>query len=139
MDTHDYGAAVRRILAAGSEKTAERLARFDETARGAGEGVDGIVVDVFLDQDGEGPFDVWARFEGREAFALDRRFDDDRHLFEVVWTETGWEPDVPSRPHGWSHEDLEDAVVEAVTAWIEPLIPTGSPDGFWRIGAAGFD
>ncbi|MFB9926974.1 DUF6389 family protein [Amycolatopsis halotolerans] len=129
MDTGDYRAAVTGILGTAAQETSARLERFWTEAR-----AEGIVIDVFVDQDGEGPFDVWARFEGADAFALDRRFDDDRHLFGVVWDEDGWVPAVPPRPRGWTRDDLEAAVVEVVTEWITPLIPAGAPEGFWRIG-----
>ena len=66
--------------------------------------------------------------------SLWRRFDEERHLFGVEWGEEGWEPDVPGRPRGWTRDDLERAVLEAVTEWISPLIPAGSPERFWQIG-----
>lgn len=135
MDARDHADALLPILAPHAQGTRDRLETFRLAAGEAGSGVEGIVVDVFVDQDGEGPFDVWARFEGDDAFALDRRFDDERHLFGVEWGEDGWEPDVPRRPLGWTRDDLERAVVGAVVAWITPLIPDGSPEGFWRIGA----
>ncbi len=106
-------------------------------AEQAGGGIDGIAIDVFVDQDGEGPFDVWARFEGDAAFGLDRRFDDDRRLFGVEWGEEGWEPEVPGRPRGWTRDDLERAVLDAVAEWLAPLLPLGSREGFWRVGAPG--
>lgn len=134
MDAQEYANTLRPLLAAATDDAADRLERFRSAAEGAGSGVEGIVIDVFVDQDGEGPFDVWARFEGRDSFSLDRRFDDSRHLFGVEWGEYGWEPAVPARPHGWTADDLEEAVVAAVVEWITPLIPPASPDGFWRIG-----
>ncbi|MGW4399847.1 DUF6389 family protein [Amycolatopsis nivea] len=135
MDTGDYRAAVTGILGSASHETSARLERFWAAARA--DGAEGVVLDVFVDQDGEGPFDVWARFEGRDAFALDRRFDHERHLFGVAWGEDGWEPDVPPRPSGWTRDDLEAVVVEVVTEWVTPLVPAGAPEGFWRIEAPG--
>lgn len=131
----EYRDALQRILSEFSAETVARLSQLSDAADEAGAGVEGIVIDVFVDQDGEGPFEVWARFEGRDAFALDRRFDDRRHLFGVVWGGGGWEPDVPSRPRGWSRDDLESAFVDAVAGWIEPLLPVDPPEGRWRIGA----
>ncbi|MFD2467688.1 DUF6389 family protein [Amycolatopsis silviterrae] len=134
MDTGEYRAAVTGILGSASHETAARLEKFRAAARAEGTEIDGIVIDVFVDQDGEGPFDVWARFDGRDAFVLDRRFDDARHLFGVVWGEAAWEPAVPPRPRSWTRDDLEAAVVDVVTRWIEPLLPAGEPEEFWRIG-----
>lgn len=133
VDTGGYRAAVTGILGSASHETSARLEQFWAAARA--DGVEGVVIDVFVDQDGEGPFDVWARFEGRDAFALDRRFGDERHLFGVAWGEDGWEPGVPPRPSGWTRDDLEAAVVEVVAQWITPLVPAGAPEGFWRIGS----
>ncbi|GAA1571691.1 DUF6389 family protein [Leucobacter aridicollis] len=136
MDQRDYETALRPMLEEHSDVARARLERFVDAATapgGAGGGVDAIVINVFVDQDGEGPFDVWARFEGRDGFALDRRFDDERELFGVVWGEQGWEPEVPDRPAGWTRDDLEDAVVAAVAAWLRPLIPAEASDVSWRI------
>lgn len=55
---------------------------------------------------------MWARFEGADAFSLDRKLGDERELFSVIWGEEGWEPAVPSRPREWSRAQLEDAIVE---------------------------
>lgn len=137
MDAQDYADALRPLLAAHTDDAAARLERFHRAAVEAGAGIDAVLIDVFVDQDAEGPFDVWARFEGRDAFLLDRRFDDDRHLFGVEWGEDGWEPDVPPRPRGWIRDDLERAALDAVVEWLSPRIPPGAPDGFWRIGIPG--
>lgn len=80
---------------------------------------------MFVDQDGEGPFDVRAWFEGSDAFALDRRLDAERHLFGVVWGERDWKPAVPSRPHGWTRDELEEVVVDTVAEWLGPLVRSG--------------
>lgn len=125
MHPSEYRARLLRILTMRSEEVAAKLRRFRDAA------TDAVVIDLFVGQDGEGPFDVWVRFEGADAFALDRRFDDERHIFGVVWGEEGWEPDVPSRPRGWSGEELEEATFETVAAWLEPLIPEGGPS--WEL------
>ncbi|MDI6022402.1 DUF6389 family protein [Leucobacter sp. UT-8R-CII-1-4] len=134
MHPQTYNDALKVILDAHSSEVAARLVRFRAAAEDAGTAIDGIILDVFVDQDGEGPFDVWARFSGPSAFKLDRQFDDDRNLFGVEWTEDGWEPNVPARPRGWTRDDLESALFEAVSEWLSPLIPLGDPEDFWRIG-----
>ncbi len=136
MENTEYATVVAEILARFSPSALERLDRLFSAAHSDGVSIDGMVIDVFIDQDAEGPFDVWARFEGHDAFALDRRFDDERHLFAVEWNASGWTPAVPERPEGWIRGDLEDAVTVAVTRWLEPLLPSHSPRGFWRIDAA---
>jgi hypothetical protein len=133
MDVRGYANELEPILATRTAEALRRLARFRLAAEEAGDGIEGIAIDVFVDQDGEGPFDVWARFEGSGAFALDRRFDEERHLFGVEWGEEGWEPGVPARPGGWTRGELEPARRERVAAKLSPLIPLRSPEGFWRI------
>jgi hypothetical protein len=133
MDVRGYANELEPILATRTAEALRRLARFRLAAEEAGDGIEGIAIDVFVDQDGEGPFDVWARFEGSGAFALDRRFDEERHLFGVEWGEEGWEPGVPARPGGWTRVEHEHAVLELVAEWLSPLIPLRSPEGFWRI------
>lgn len=137
MRTHSD--ALRPILDAHTSDVAARLARFCAAAEEAGNDIDGIILDVFVDQDGEGPFDVWARFSGQNAFALDRQFDDERQLFGVEWTEEGWEPNVPARPRSLTRDDLERVVLETVTEWLVPILPQGAPEGFWHIGAPGLE
>ncbi|CRK51918.1 conserved hypothetical protein [Rhodococcus sp. RD6.2] len=46
----------------------------------------------------------------------------------MTWTEDGWEPDVQPRPRGWSHADLEKAVLYTVAEWIAPMIPVTDVD-----------
>ncbi|WKU02982.1 DUF6389 family protein [Micromonospora sp. HUAS LYJ1] len=133
MEARGYADELGPILATCTAEVASRLARFRSAAEEAGGGVEGILVDVFVDQDGEGPFDVWARFCGDAAFTLNQRFDGERHLFGVEWGEEGWEPDVPGRPRGWTRDDLERAVLAVVTEWISPVVPQGPPGVFWRI------
>ncbi|GAA1618401.1 DUF6389 family protein [Leucobacter chromiireducens] len=136
MTPEEYADTLQGILtrAATATGVAGHLEQLLAAARAQEGGADAILVDVFVDQDAEGPFDVWARFEGRDAFALDRRFERERNLFGVEWTEDGWDPDVPARPRGWSREDLEAAVVSAVSAWIAALKPAASPEDFWLVG-----
>jgi hypothetical protein len=126
----EYRDALRAVLDPASQPTAARLSVLH---RAATVGAEGVLIEVFVDQDAEGPFGVWARFEGADAFGLDRRIGDERELFGVVWGEDGWEPPVPSRPAGWSRDQLEDAIVAVVAEWIDPLIPKGEPALRWEI------
>ncbi|UOR01089.1 DUF6389 family protein [Leucobacter allii] len=135
MDAAAYRAAVGAALAAESRRAEERLERFAEAALADDAAIDGIEIDVFVGQDGEGPFDVWARFLGRDAFRLDRRFDAERRLFGVEWGELGWEPAVPARPRGWTRDALAEQVAAAVQEWLEPLLPAAPPEGFWGLAA----
>lgn len=109
-----------------------RLAKIGDAAT---ERTEGIIIEVFVDQDGEGPFDVRARFEGSDAFALDRRLDAERHLFGVVWGERDWKPAVPSRPHGWTRDELEEVVVDTVAEWLGPLVPIGERGLRWDVAS----
>ncbi|WP_407360360.1 DUF6389 family protein [Microbacterium sp. LBN7] len=130
MGTVEYRDALRAVLDQASKSTAARLSVLH---RAATAGVDGVLIDVFVDQDAEGPFGVWARFEGADSFGLDRQLGDERELLGVIWGEEGWEPAVPSRPREWSRAQLEDAIVEVVAEWIDPLIPLGTPDLRWEV------
>ena len=130
MGTAEYRDALRAVLESVSASTAVRLATLH---RAAAAGADGVLIEVFVEQDAEGPFSVWARFEGSDSFSLDRQLGDERELFSVIWGEEGWEPPVPARPAGWSREQLEDAVVGVVAEWIDPLIPRGTPDLRWEV------
>ncbi|MFJ6530938.1 DUF6389 family protein [Microbacterium sp. NPDC091662] len=130
MNTVEYRDAMRAVLDLVSQSAAVRLSALH---RAATAGAEGVLIEVFVDQDAEGPFGVWARFEGADSFALDRQLGDERELFGVIWGEEGWEPPVPARPADWSREQLEDVIVEVVAEWIDPLIPTGTPDLRWEV------
>ncbi len=133
METIEYRNELKAVLDAASQPTAARLSAIHRAAAVGADSADGVLIDVFLDQDAEGPFGVWARFEGAGAFSLDRQLGDDRELFGVIWGEEGWEPAVPARPQGWSRGRLLDVIVEAVAEWIAPLIPAGTPDLRWEV------
>ncbi|WP_377322433.1 DUF6389 family protein [Pimelobacter simplex] len=122
MDHDAYTRALRRILDTRTADVATRLRRIAEVATGPeGARVQAVVVDVFPDQDGEGTFEVWARFDGADFFALNKPIDDVRHLFGVVHTETGLDPEVPAPPAGTTPYDLADAIAAVVTAWVEEI------------------
>ncbi|OXM45663.1 DUF6389 family protein [Amycolatopsis alba] len=114
MDQNEYSRRLRHVLDAHSEDV---IARLRTIVKAIGDGVESVQIEVFPDQDGEGTFDVWARFEGPDSFVLNKPIDADRHLFGVVHGETGWEPDVPSLPQGVS----ADVLVDVVTGWIEAV------------------
>ncbi|KFU77717.1 hypothetical protein SAMN04489729_0895 [Amycolatopsis lurida] len=138
MDQDEYRRRLRDVLGAHSEDVATRLRAIVEAI---GENVESLQIEVFPDQDGEGTFDVWARFEGPDSYVLNKPIDDHRHLFGVVHHETGWEPDVPPLPHGISADVLVDTVAEWIdSVWIRtfdrpPSIPVevSSPDGYGAV------
>lgn len=134
-DAEPYARALRTVLGPESERVAAALGELHRAAVEAANGVEAILIDVLVDQDGEGPFDVWARFEGADAFELDRRLDEQRHLFGVEWTADGWEPAVPSRPRGWMRDRLEEAVLVVVAEWIDGLLPADAREGLFWVGA----
>lgn len=134
-DAESYARTLRTVLDTESERVAAALGDLHRAAVEAENGVEAILIDVFVDQDGEGPFDVWARFEGADAFALDPRLDEQRHLFGVEWTADGWEPAVPSRPRRWTRDRLEEAVLVIVAEWIEGLLPADAKEGLFWVGA----
>ncbi|GHH05042.1 DUF6389 family protein [Amycolatopsis oliviviridis] len=114
MDQSEYSRRLRRVLDAHSDDVAARLTKIVELI---GDTVESVQIEVFPDDDGEGTFDVWARFEGPDSFVLNKPIDEHRHLFGVVHHETGWDPDVPSLPRGLS----ADVVVDTVADWIEAV------------------
>ncbi|WP_145501775.1 DUF6389 family protein [Streptomyces sp. CFMR 7] len=129
-ETARYRAELRRVLDMASTTVARRLEAVRDAATAR---TDGVVVDVFPDQDGEGTFAVWARFEGADSFELDRRLGEERQLFAVVRTGTGWEPPVPERPASWSAALLENVLFDVVTEWIDGLVPADATALFWEV------
>lgn len=132
VDASEYRIALRTVLDASSSTVARQLATIGSAVAGE---TDCVIIDVFVDQDGEGPFDVRARFDGPNAFAFDRRFESERALFGVLWGEEGWEPDVPARPRGWSRDDLEEAVTGVVAEWLDGLIPAEASELEWLLAS----
>lgn len=127
----DYRSRLRPLLEGASERAADVLQRMAD----ASEGRHDIVIEVFLEQDAEGPFTIMARFDGPDAFALNRRFDHERGVFDVIWGETGWEPDVPERPDEWTFDDLEAVLVELAAEWLAPLIPADPVGSRWEVAS----
>lgn len=127
----DYRSRLRPLLAAESERAAHVLQRMADAAQGRHD----IVIEVFLEQDAEGPFTIMARFDGPDGFALDRRFDDERGVFDVVWGETAWEPDVPERPEEWTFDELEEVLVELAAEWLAPLVPADPAGIRWEVAS----
>lgn len=130
MEATEYRDALRAVLDTASPVVA---ARFETIRNTASARIDGVIIEVFVDQDAHGTFDVWARFDGPDAFTLDRQLGDERELFGVIWGEDGWEPAVPVRPRIWSREELEDVIVEVVAEWVDPLILVGPSNLYWEV------
>lgn len=124
MSKEEYLAALRPILERATVAASVQLSSLVDAAKEADVA---LTIGVFVGQDGEGPFDVFAQFEGADVFALNQRFQKERHLFGVTWTEEGWEPQVPARPRGWSRDELEDVVVDEVDRWVKVPAPTSPP------------
>lgn len=121
---------MRSVLDTASAAVSDRLAAIHNAATLRTEG---IVIDVSVDQDGEGTFGVWARFEGPDAFSLNQQVGDERELFGVIWGEEGWEPPAPHRPREWSRSVLEEVIVGVVAEWIDTLIPPTASELRWEV------
>ena len=130
MEPAEYSDALRSVLDTVSAVVSNRLAAIHHAATPRTEG---IVIDVSVDQDGEGTFGVWARFEGPDAFSLNQQIGDERELFGVIWGEEGWEPPVPTRPREWSHAKLEEVIVGVVAEWIHTLISPTASELRWEV------
>ncbi|MFK0403899.1 DUF6389 family protein [Microbacterium sp. NPDC090225] len=131
MASDPYADALHLVLAAHDDEVRERLRLLDEVARAQGDR--DVVVEVFVDDDAEGPFDVWARLDGLNAFELEPLLGDRRHLFGVTWHEHGWEPAVPEPPRGWSRDQLQEAVIDAVSTWLSALLPADGRALDWTV------
>ncbi|MDV8005911.1 DUF6389 family protein [Rhodococcus sp. IEGM 1318] len=130
MEPAEYRDELRSVLDTASAVVSGRLSAIHNAATPRTEG---IVIDVSLDQDGEGTFGVWARFEGPDAFSLNQQVGDERELFGVIWGEEGWEPPVPHRPREWSHAALEEVIVGVVAEWIGALVPPTASELRWEV------
>ncbi|MDF3317229.1 DUF6389 family protein [Rhodococcus sp. C3V] len=130
MEPAEYSGALRSVLDTVSAVVSDRLAAIHHAATPRTEG---IVIDVSVDQDGEGTFGVWARFEGPDAFSLNQQIGDERELFGVIWGEEGWEPPVPPRPREWSRTELEKVIVGVVAEWIGALVPPTASELHWEV------
>jgi hypothetical protein len=131
MTVSRYADALRATLDAHSDDVRERLAFLGDVARAQGDR--DVIVEVFVDDDAEGPFDVWARIDGFNAFELEPLLADRRHLFGVTWLEDGWEPSVPDAPRGWSRDRLQEAVIDTVASWLSDLLPADRAGFDWAV------
>ncbi|MFJ4255160.1 DUF6389 family protein [Microbacterium sp. NPDC090003] len=131
MASDPYADALQLVLGTHDHDVRERLALLDEVARAQGDR--DVIIEVFVDDDAEGPFDVWARLDGLNAFELEPLLGDRRHLFGVAWTEDGWEPPVPGSPRGWSRDQLQEAVIDTVAHWLSDLLPADRAGVDWTV------
>ncbi|MDQ6525271.1 DUF6389 family protein [Nocardioides sp. LHD-245] len=128
MDEDTYRRRLAGILGDHTGDLTARLRAIAEASAGpAGERVAGVVVDVFPGEHDEGAFDVWARFDGPDVFALNRPIDDVRHLFGVTYGERGFEPDVPAFGAGEPDFALAEVIVDVVASWVEPVWAAVAP------------
>lgn len=132
MDRDEYLSTLAAVLGRHTDAAAGKISSIlDALPAEATE----LCIDVFPDQDGEGTFDVWVRLEGPDYFALNKPIDAHRHLFGIVYTEDGVEPDVPL----WSRDApfvVEDAIVDAAATWLTELwarVGEGRSTVPWRV------
>ncbi|WP_430332370.1 DUF6389 family protein [Rhodococcus sp. ACT016] len=118
MDRAEYLSELEAVLGRYTATAAEKISAI--LAACPAEATE-LCFDVFPDQDGEGTFDVWARLEGPDSFVLNKAVDEHRHLFGVVYTEDGLEPDVPLWPSSDTPFCVQDAVVDAAATWLTEL------------------
>ncbi|MGF7120834.1 MULTISPECIES: DUF6389 family protein [unclassified Rhodococcus (in: high G+C Gram-positive bacteria)] len=118
MNRTEYLSELATVLGRYTETAAQRISEILDACPTE---ATALWFDVFPDQDGEGTFDVWARFDGPDAFVLNRPIDDHRHLFGVVHTEDGLDPDVPLWPTRNTPFCIQDAVVDAAATWLTTL------------------
>ncbi|MFE9456465.1 DUF6389 family protein [Streptomyces californicus] len=133
-DRTEYRAGLGRVLDEASPAVARRLGRIRDAATAR---TDGVIIDVFPGQEGDGAFAVWARFDGADSFVLDRLLGDERRLFAVVHGDHGWEPAVPARPGSWPDAEFEDVLFAAVVEWIDALVPADAAQLSWEITVPG--
>ncbi|QCQ90976.1 DUF6389 family protein [Rhodococcus sp. SGAir0479] len=132
MNRDEYLSALAAVLDRYTDAAAGKLSAIVDALPAA---ATELCIDVFPDQDGEGTFDVWVRLEGPDYFAINKPIDAHRHLFGIVYTEDGVEPDVPR----WGHDapfGVEDAVVDAAAAWLTVLwtrVGEGRSPVPWRV------
>lgn len=131
MTASDYADSLRAVLSTTDDDVRRRLALISDAAEEGA--IDLVVLDVFVDDDAEGAFDVWARFDGESPFVTQQRLGDERQLVDVVWGERGWAPPVPQRPSEWSRSDLVAAIVDVVAAWLAPLLPASAAARSWSL------
>lgn len=131
MTADDYTDSLRAVLSTTDDDVRRRLALIADAADDGA--IDVVVLDVFVDDDAEGPFDVWARFEGESVFVTQQRLGDERQLVDVVWSEHGWTPAVPARPSDWSRSDLLAAIIDVVATWLAPLLPASAAARSWSL------
>lgn len=138
MDRTDYLSTLAAVLNRHSDVAADKLSAILEAL--PPEATE-LCIDVFPDQDGEGTFDVWARLDGPDHYVLNTPIDAHRHLFGVVYTEDGVEPDVPLMARDATFV-VEDAVVDAAATWLTALwerVGAGGSPVPWRVeGEDGF-
>ncbi len=118
MQRSEYVSELETVLGRHTDGAAEKISAILDACPAE---ATALGFDVFPDQDGEGTFDIWARLDGPDHFALNKPIDAHRHLFGVVYTEDGIEPAVPLWPSSDTPFCVQDAIVDAAATWLTEL------------------
>ena len=115
MTRDDYIHQVEDVLAAHTERAATRLAAalalIPPNARK-------VVIQVFVDQDGEGFLHVRVTLEGPDLFVLNRVIASHAELFGTRMTQSGLNPALPLMEPGGETFSVHDALTDCAASWV---------------------
>jgi hypothetical protein len=115
MMRDEYIQQVQDVLSGHSEQAAARLTAaltlVSENARK-------VLIEIFVDQDGEGFLDVRVSLDGPDLFALNRAIASHAVLFGIRMTESGLDPALPLMEPGGESFSVQDALVDCAASWI---------------------
>src|SRR5258708_7724170 len=77
-----------------------------------------VLIEIFVDQDGEGFLTVRVTLEGPDLFVLNRAIAAHAELFGTRMTQSGLDPALPLMEPGSEAFSVHDALADCASAWV---------------------
>ena len=142
MDEKEYQELLSQVLSAHNAKAANQIRLIIDSLPEKATSLD---LQIFPCQEEEGAFSVRAGLDGPDLVVLNQAIDHCADIFEVIYTEDGFEPDVPMLDPFDCDFPISDTIADCVARWLKdtwtsldnvqsPIpVKITSPDGYGTI------
>jgi len=118
MTRDEYIQQVQAIL---TEHTAQAVARLSSALKVVPSTARKVVIEIFVDQDGEGFLDVRVALDGPDLVALNRAITSHAELFKTRMTQSGLDPALPLMEPGGEAFSVHDALTDCAASWLSSV------------------
>ncbi len=117
MDIGEYCQAVRGVLGEYRTSVVFKVANVIKLMPA---NTRSLVLEIFVDQDGEGFLKIMASLDGPDLYVLNKQIAPDAELFTTRMTEAGFVPPLPLMGRNESF-DVNDALTDCAAEWLQSL------------------